>query len=160
MLFSKVQPVPIILTKFTPDKDIRIRFLVECLGTNSWREISSFLPGHSARQCRDRYQNFLLDSLPTNRWTPEEDSLVTKTFHRIGPKWIEIAKLLDGRTVNDGKHRWCYHLSKVDTGMSPLLRAPPKRIPLPVPIIKPMSRREGKSVKSLTISSAFCFEIL
>jgi hypothetical protein len=73
-------------TKFTSDEDVRIRLLVERLGTQSWREIARFLLGHSARQCRDRYQNFFLDSLPNNRWTPEEDSIVTKNFHRIGPK--------------------------------------------------------------------------
>jgi hypothetical protein len=41
-------------TKFTSDEDVRIRFLVERLGAQSWREVARFLPGHSARQCRDR----------------------------------------------------------------------------------------------------------
>jgi hypothetical protein len=123
-------------TKFTPDEDVRIRFLVERLGTQSWREIARFLPGHSARQCRNRYQNFLLDSLPTNRWTPEEDSIVTQKSHRIGPKWVEIAGLLDGRTGNDVKNRWNYHLCKVDNGIPPLWEAPLERIPLPEPILK------------------------
>jgi hypothetical protein len=79
---------------------------------------------------------FLTRSLPTNRWPPEEDSIVTQKSHRIGPKWVEIAKLLDGRTGNDVKNRWNYHLCKVENEMPPLCKALPERIPLPKPILK------------------------
>jgi hypothetical protein len=102
--------------KFTPEEDLKLRSLVESLGTKSWEEIAKFIPDRSARQCRDRYKNYLLDSLITNPWTPEEDATVIEKFHQIGPKWVEIGKLLSGRSGNNVKNRWHKHLCKVDIG--------------------------------------------
>jgi hypothetical protein len=102
--------------KFTADEDLQLRSLVERLGTKSWEEIARFLPGRSARQCRNRYKNYLLDSLTTNPWTPEEDAILIHKFHQIGPKWVEIGKLLSGRSGNNVKNRWYKHLCKADIG--------------------------------------------
>jgi hypothetical protein len=105
--------------KFTADEDMQLRSLVEQLGSKSWEEISRFLPDRSARQCRDRYKNYLVDSLMVAPWTPEEDALVVKKFHQIGPKWVEIGKLLSGRSGNNVKNRWHKHLVKLDIGPPP-----------------------------------------
>jgi hypothetical protein len=105
--------------KFTPDEDRELRALVERLGTKSWEEIAHSVPGRSARQCRNRYKNYLLDSLVTNPWTPEEDAMLIKKFHQIGPKWVEIGKVLSGRSGNNVKNRWYKHLCKMDIGAPP-----------------------------------------
>jgi hypothetical protein len=42
-------------------------------------------------------------------------------FHQIGPKWVEIGKLLSGRSGNNVKNRWYKHLCKTDIGAT----APP-----------------------------------
>jgi hypothetical protein len=102
--------------KFTPEEDLQLRSLVESLGTKRWDEIAVYLPGRSGRQCRDRYKNYLIDSLIVNPWTPEEDAILLDKFHQIGPKWVEIGRLLSGRSGNNVKNRWHKHLCKLGIG--------------------------------------------
>jgi hypothetical protein len=102
--------------QFTPEEDFQLRSLVEQLGSQHWEEISRYLPDRSARQCRNRYKNYLLDSLVAGPWTPEEDAVLIEKFHQIGPKWVEIGKLLSGRSGNNVKNRWYKHLCKTDIG--------------------------------------------
>jgi hypothetical protein len=71
------------------------------------------MPNRTARQCRDRYKNYLLDSLVCDAWAPGEDAIIVEKFREIGPKWVEIAKYLNGRSGNHVKNRWHKHLSKL-----------------------------------------------
>jgi hypothetical protein len=59
----------------------------------------------------------LLESLVTEPWTPEEDALVVQKYHQIGPKWVEIGKMLSGRSGNNVKNRWHKHLCKINDPM-------------------------------------------
>jgi hypothetical protein len=113
--------------KFTPAEDHKLRSLVETLGTKSWEDIAHFIPDRSARQCRDRYKNYLLESLMADPWTPEEDALVIRQFHLIGPKWVEIGKILSGRSGNNVKNRWHKHLCRLEGAFDP----PPAMYPEP-----------------------------
>jgi hypothetical protein len=130
--------------KFTPDEDVRLRTLVGSLGTKNWEEIARFIPERSARQCRDRYKNYLVESLMADPWTAEEDAVVIQQFHRIGPKWVEIGKMLNGRSGNNVKNRWHKHLCRLDAslsraasavmeGPSPTAVIPPECVTDPVP---------------------------
>jgi hypothetical protein len=85
---------------------------VEQFGPDSWEEVSHRVPGRNARQCRDRYNNYLLGTLVANPWTPEEDLIICQKFREIGPHWVQIAMLLNGRSGNHVKNRWHKHLSK------------------------------------------------
>jgi hypothetical protein len=109
--------------KFTAEEDLQLRSLVEQLGIKHWDEISRCLQDRTPRQCRNRYKNYLLDSLVTNPWTPEEDAVLIEKFHQIGPKWVEIGKLLSGRSGNNVKNRWYKHLCKTDIGAKPTREA-------------------------------------
>jgi hypothetical protein len=102
--------------KFSADEDNHLRSLVEKFGTKCWDEIARFLPDRTTRQCRDRYKNYLMDSLVTEPWRPEEDAFLIKKYHEIGPKWVEIGKLLSGRSGNNVKNRWHKHLCKLHGG--------------------------------------------
>jgi hypothetical protein len=129
--------------RFTEEEDRKLRSLVEKLGTGSWEEIAEFLPRRSGRQCRDRYKNYLLDSLVTNPWTAEEDALIIEKFHQIGPKWVEIGKMLHGRSGNSVKNRWYKQLSKMEPAQ--------QTHPLPVPDIGRVSgANEHKQVINLS----------
>jgi hypothetical protein len=97
---------------------------VDQIGAKSWEAIAKFMPNRTARQCRDRYKNYLLDSLVCDAWAPEEDALIVEKFREIGPKWVEIAKYLNGRSGNHVKNRWHKHLSKV-TSSTPVHFPPP-----------------------------------
>jgi hypothetical protein len=100
--------------KFTSAEDSKLRDLVTQLGTKSWEEIAKYMAGRTARQCRDRYKNYLLDSLVTAPWTAEEDAIIAERYRQLGPKWVEIAKMLNGRSGNHVKNRWHRHLGQQD----------------------------------------------
>ena len=53
------------------------------------------------------------ESIPVvkKRWTKEEDLILLRYFHQIGPKWSSIAKVV-GRSPSSVKNRWQTHLSK------------------------------------------------
>jgi hypothetical protein len=101
---------------FTPEEDRRLRSLVARLGTRNWDDIVRYFPGHTARQCHDRDKNYLTDSLTIRPWTPEEDAFLIEKFHQIGPKWVQIGKLLSGRSGNNVKNRWHKHLCRLQSG--------------------------------------------
>jgi hypothetical protein len=100
--------------KFTPEEDLMLRSLVGKFGTHRWNEIARSLPRRSARQCRDRYMNYLLDSLIRNLWTREEDIFLIHQVHRIGPKWVSIGRMLNGRSATSVKNRWYKRVRKLD----------------------------------------------
>jgi hypothetical protein len=104
------------------------------MGTTSWEAVSRFMPTRTARQCRDRYKNYLVDDLVCDAWSPEEDALIVKKFQEIGPKWVEIAKLLNGRSGNHVKNRWHKHLSRIH---APTAGPPPQ--PRTVPRLEAQS---------------------
>jgi hypothetical protein len=100
--------------KFTREEDLMLRSLVEKFGTHHWHAIARSLPGRSARQCRDRYMNYLMDSLIRNPWTHEEDIFLIVQVHRIGPKWVRIGRMLNGRSATSVKNRWYKRVRKLD----------------------------------------------
>jgi hypothetical protein len=120
--------------KFTQEEDLRLRSLVDQIGAKSWEAVSKFMPNRSARQCRDRYKNYLLDNLVCDAWTPEEDTMILEKFKDIGPKWVEISKFLNGRSGNHVKNRWHKHLSKLANVQQPPAQA---NFPMPPELIQP-----------------------
>jgi hypothetical protein len=102
--------------KFTGEEDAHLRALVDHMGTRNWDDIARSMHGRTARQCRDRYKNYLLDSLVLAPWTPEEDAIVRQYYQQMGPKWVEIAKFLTGRSSSHVKNRWHRHLARPDDG--------------------------------------------
>jgi hypothetical protein len=111
--------------KFTLDEDAHLRNLVNRLGSKNWDNIALHMPNRTARQCRDRYKNYLVDPSSPDPWLPEEDEMIVQAIKRNGPKWVEIAKLLRGRTAIHVKNRWHRHLCKQDPEISRWRRQQP-----------------------------------
>ena len=59
--------------KFSPDEDKLLKEQVLKLGEKGWKKIAEYLPGRSARQCRERYKNYLCPSVSSDPWTKDED---------------------------------------------------------------------------------------
>jgi hypothetical protein len=98
---------------FSPDEDVMLTRLVQQFGIRAWEQITWFMPHRTARQCRDRYKNYLNELNHSVRpWTSDEDDAIRARFGEMGPKWVEIAHHLPGRCGNDVKHRWYTHLAK------------------------------------------------
>ena len=66
----------------------------------------------NARQCKDRYTNYLSPQINLNPWSQEEDDLLIKKVNELGNKWVKISKFFIGRSDNSIKNRWYTHLNK------------------------------------------------
>ena len=98
--------------KFTKKEDAQLIRLVKKYGTSSWERIAEKMERRNGRQCRDRYNNHLLQNFKKGMWTNEEDDIIIQMYFNIGPQWSKISKLLDGRSGNDVKNRWHKKLYK------------------------------------------------
>lgn len=97
---------------FTKEEDEKIKELVDIYGTKNWSEIASHIKGRTAKQCRDRYSNYLTPGFFQGEWTKEEDEILTKLYNENGSKWSIIKSHLPNRSSNCIKNRWHYFLSK------------------------------------------------
>ena len=83
---------------FSPEEDIRLVQLVQFYGIDNWGTISKHMVNRSARQCKDRWINFLSPGLNKNPWTQEEDDILLEKYQEMGSQWKVISKFFKGRT--------------------------------------------------------------
>lgn len=91
---------------FSPEEDRLINFVVTIFGDRNWDYIASFINGRNAKQCRDRYMNYLKPGLASNEWTQKEDELILDLYLRYGPKWAIISKFFCNRNQISIKNRY------------------------------------------------------
>lgn len=91
---------------FTTEEDNRLIQLVEQYGAQNWSGIANFMPGRSARQCRERWKNYLNPEISNEPWTPEEDQILLDKYKEFGKKWSQIAKFFNKRTDINVKNRF------------------------------------------------------
>ena len=60
---------------FTPEEDARLKELVAEKGDRQWNVIQGLMPGRNARQCRERWRNYLSPEVKNGPWTKEEDEI-------------------------------------------------------------------------------------
>ena len=90
---------------FTQDEDRYLSYLVSQHGEN-WDVVANFMASRNARQCRDRYKNYLSPNIYNGPWTAQEDDELINKFLQLGPKWSAIAKYFPGRTDVNIKNRF------------------------------------------------------
>ncbi|EAX94476.1 Myb-like DNA-binding domain containing protein [Trichomonas vaginalis G3] len=103
--------------RFSQEEDNLLRDLAKDKKNRTWKEIALFLPGRTACQCRDRYNQYLFKDVVNKPWTPEEDEIIVKKYKLYGPHWVKISQYLPGRSGNNIKNRWNSALTKYH-GMS------------------------------------------
>jgi hypothetical protein len=96
--------------QWTEQEDQILLEMVNKLGTKSWAEIAKQCPGRAPKQCRHRYLNKVDPKRNIDAWTDEEDKKVVAAQMKLGNRFAEIAKLLDGRTESVVSHRWHVNL--------------------------------------------------
>ncbi|OHS95623.1 Myb-like DNA-binding domain containing protein [Tritrichomonas foetus] len=91
---------------FTKDEDTLLKYLVAQHGTNKWSLIASIIGNLTARQCRERYKNYLSPTINSDPWSPEEDLILAQKYMLLGPKWSLISTFFKGRTHVSIKNRF------------------------------------------------------
>lgn len=116
--FSMLTKKTICRHKFSPEEDEKLRQIVQEQGSNNWRFVAELMPGRSARQCRDRWKNYLAPGIKNGPWTPEEDQLLEEKYRELGSQWSRIAKCFPNRTDINIKNRWATRGGRVNRAQS------------------------------------------
>lgn len=98
--------------KFTKEEDDKIIQLVDKFGTHQWKLIALCMERRTAKQCRDRYMNYLIPGCFQGEWSKDEDKLLSQLYDQLGPKWSAIKKYFPNRGCNNIKSRWYYFIRK------------------------------------------------
>jgi hypothetical protein len=92
--------------KFLKAEDDQLRILVTKYGEQNWNLISSHMNRRNARQCRERYKNYLSPNYRNTPWTPDEEALLEAKVKELGPKWSAIARCFEARSDVNVKNHW------------------------------------------------------
>ncbi|KAJ3076006.1 Myb-like DNA-binding domain protein, partial [Quaeritorhiza haematococci] len=93
--------------KWTVEEDQRLKTGIELYGEGEWKRISSLVATRSAEQCSARWRRSLSPDIKKGKWTAEEHRLLERGIKLFGEgNWIEIAKIIPGRTVDQCWRRW------------------------------------------------------
>lgn len=103
--WDKVLRPDLVKGKWTEEEDNRLRYCV-AEGFEHWGNIANKMPGRTAKQCRERWCNYLDPDLARGPFTIQEDEILTELQGKLGNKWAAIARHLPGRTENAVKLRF------------------------------------------------------
>lgn len=91
--------------KFTPEEDEKLKHLVSIHGENDWSFIAKQMENRNARQCRERWRNYMNPKLCNDSWTPLEDQQLLERYNQIGPHWNVIGQAFPNRSINCVRNR-------------------------------------------------------
>lgn len=97
--------------RFSEANDLKLKSLVEQHGIHSWSQISRHFKNKSAKQCKDRWYNYLSPDVRKDPWSPEEDKLLEALYAEYGTSWKKISLHLDRRSPGDIRFR-CLKLQR------------------------------------------------
>jgi hypothetical protein len=93
-------------SKFDPTEDRLLFDAVRMFGVANWNRISDSVPGRTARQCRERWNNYVNPVLFNGEWTESEDRMLCSKHEELGPRWVVIARFFPGRSKNNVRNRY------------------------------------------------------
>ena len=98
----------------------------------SWKNVAFYLPGRTARQCRDRWVNYLNPDITFRSWTERDDEILQEKFAEYGPKWSKILNHFPNRSYNDLKNRFYTKFVKMISNSDDLTSQPATNISFPL----------------------------
>jgi hypothetical protein len=121
---------------FSPQEDEDLMRLVHAIGDANWVHVAQHMaPGFTARQCRERWRNYLDPRLGHEPWTEAEDARLLEEFHRVGTRWTMIAEQFPGRSGNTIRNRYFLLQRKTEKRTRDPHREPPAPFPPPAPVM-------------------------
>ena len=93
-------------SKFSKEEDERLKKIVAMNPTMNWNKISNKMPGRNARQCKDRWENYLNPAINKSPFSLEEDILLLEKYNELGSKWVLISKHFNNRSDTCIKSRY------------------------------------------------------
>ena len=90
---------------WSKEEDEKLKLLVSQFG-NKWSLIASNMKTRSSKQIRDRYINYIDNSILKTPFSANEDKLIVELIHKYGSNWSLIAKEISGRTGDHVKNRF------------------------------------------------------
>ena len=97
---------------FIKDEDFNLVNAVLKNPDLNWKKISNEVQTRTARQCRDRWVQYLSMKLYLEEWKKEEDELLIQAVQNYGKKWSLIKQLFPRRSYSCVKNRWYSYLCK------------------------------------------------
>jgi hypothetical protein len=113
--------------KFTPLDDARLSDAVRRCGTQSWAVVARQVPNRNARQCRERWANYVNPTLEQTPLSPVEELLLDQKFAELGPAWHVIASFFPTRSRNFIKNQWAAKCKRLKAAARRRLRSSEKR---------------------------------
>ena len=71
-----------------------------------WTTVAEVLDDRTAKQCRERWVNHADPAIDKSAWTVEEQAILLEANKDRMNNWVEIAKLLPGRSQNNVKNEF------------------------------------------------------
>eukprot|EP01032_Pedospumella_encystans_P032925 gene32925-37189_t len=103
--WDKVLRPDLLKGKWTEEEDQRLRGVV-VEGYDHWGKVAEKMPGRTAKQCRERWSNYLDPGLLKTPFTQAEDEKLMLLQRMNGNKWALISREMPGRTENSVKLRF------------------------------------------------------
>lgn len=92
---------------WTEIEDEILRSLINMNGPSDWSIIAESFPRRTAKQCRERWHNYLDPNInDKHSWTLEEDQKLIEVHNQYGNHWSKISKFFRGISDSSIRNRF------------------------------------------------------
>lgn len=138
-------------TKFTKYEDVKLRRIVASMPKPDWKLVGSLMGNRTARQCRERYNNYLAPTVNNEPWTKEEEELLLEKYEELGPQWSKMTQFFDNRaSVSIKNHYAKMTLRKKRSDARGETDEPKPEGDIPPPPPPPVRPRDGRIAQAVT----------
>lgn len=114
--WSKILKPGLVKGSWTTDEDNSLIAYVRKFGSKDFHNVSNYINGRTAKQCRERWYNVLNPKILKGGWTINEDYMIFRLYSLFGGKWIKFTKYFCGlRSENSLKNRFYSTIRRFNT---------------------------------------------
>ncbi|RMJ04967.1 hypothetical protein CDV36_014364 [Fusarium kuroshium] len=95
--------------RWSSNEDNTLKKLVQAWDPPDWNRIAQKIGPMTARQCRERYKNFLDPNLNKKEITQEEGATIDRLVEEMGKNWADVARRLGGRRTGNAVKNWWHN---------------------------------------------------